>query len=447
MSEIPWLTPCSRWVNVLPGYLIGLLVLTLLMNARDAGAQTTRVVRTVSEPVFEASLAEITPQWQVAFRHALSQRKIPVRDLVSWGEYHERIARAHVVLDSGTVVVGDVTAIRAEGITFSGQLWPETQIPLRRVRGVVFRPPLDLLERDRLFAHVRDADRQDDQLLLDNGDHLSGQLELPAVPPEGALQLSSFPSRVPRASQTLPVPAARVVALLLRRLPAAPAVPDAVDGSHADAARREHRVLVGFSDGSRLLVEKIERAGNALQVSLADGLELNCERALPASAGPWQDVVFLQPLAGRATYLSDLEPLGHKLVPLFDLDWPFGRDVNVAGGRLRHAGAVYMKGIGMHSTARLAYELPEPFQWFEAELAIDDRAGRNGSVVFRVYTQAATGGWSKAYESEIVRGAAPLVAMRADIRNAVRLALIVDSADRTDVWDHANWLNARLVKE
>jgi hypothetical protein len=99
----------------------------------------------------------------------------------------------------------------------------------------------------------------------------------------------------------------------------------------------------------------------------------------------------------------------------------------------------------MHSRSRLVYDLKERFAWLQAELAVDHRAGHSGSIVFRVFTQDESGNWTSAYESEVVRGGQPAVPMRVNVQGAIRLALIVDFADRADQWDHANWLNARLL--
>ena len=145
----------------------------------------------------------------------------------------------------------------------------------------------------------------------------------------------------------------------------------------------------------------------------------------------------------RAAEEAGLINLGDS--PLFDVPWPYVRDRSVSRGQLRHGGHVFLKGLGMHSDSRLAYAVAAQYAWLDAELGIDQRAGSNGSVIFRVYVQDADGAWSKAYESDVIRGSGPLVPIHVDIRGAVRLALIVDSADRLDVWDHANWINARLV--
>jgi hypothetical protein len=422
--------------------LVTVVPLLVLPLGRPANGQVARPLRPVEGSLSVESLVQVDPDWTVVFRRELERRSVAISDLVSWGALRDRDSGTHVVLACGSILVGDVTALGRDFVTVRGRLWPDVRLPRRHVRGIVMRPPLDSLERDLLFKRVQSGVRTDDQLLLDNRDRMSGRLaaELDAGPDQPRIE--TIPWIVAGTTQTVPIPSARLVAILISSTGPAPQR----DAGNAPAATTQPRILVGFSDGSRLIAERMTRERDALLVDLPDDLQLRCERTLPAPEGPWQDIVMLQSLTGKATYLSDLVPLGHKQVPLFELTWPFSRDANVAGGQLRHKGHVFHKGIGMHSTSRLAYELSETFRWLDAELAIDERAGRQGSVVFRVYVQAAGGPWSKAYESPVVRGGQPRVAMHVDLRGAVRVALIVDAADRLQVWDHANWLNARLIK-
>jgi beta-galactosidase len=134
-------------------------------------------------------------------------------------------------------------------------------------------------------------------------------------------------------------------------------------------------------------------------------------------------------------------------VPFLETEWPLAPDRSVAGGRLRARGAIHDKGLGMHSTARAAYDLNGRYRRFAAQLAIDDAAGLGGSVTFRVFLDDAAGGWKQAYESPVIRGGAPPVPLSLDVTSARRLALIVDFADRGDTLDHADWLDARLVRK
>jgi hypothetical protein len=182
-----------------------------------------------------------------------------------------------------------------------------------------------------------------------------------------------------------------------------------------------------------------------LAFQLAAGPTITTEASAASTDNPWDTVVMLQSLRAQVTYVSDLAVLGYKHIPFLDTSWSYQLDRSVSGGRLRHAGQVWTKGVGMHSSSRLAVETRGQFQQLHAELAIDQFAAQQGSVVFRVYVQDAASRWSLAYESGVVRGGDPLVPIRVDIRSAVCLALIVDFADRADQWDHANWLNARLI--
>jgi hypothetical protein len=99
----------------------------------------------------------------------------------------------------------------------------------------------------------------------------------------------------------------------------------------------------------------------------------------------------------------------------------------------------------MPSASRVAYDVAG-YRRFAAELAIDDAAGLEGSVVFKVLLEDDANQWRPAYESPIVRGGDSPVPISIDLKGAKRMALIVDFADRADECDWADWLNARLTK-
>ena len=65
------------------------------------------------------------------------------------------------------------------------------------------------------------------------------------------------------------------------------------------------RAWAGFSDGSRLLATALVVQGDSLKVTAAG-------QTLAAMRSP---LVFLQPLAGRAMYLSDLRPAEYRQTP------------------------------------------------------------------------------------------------------------------------------------
>ena len=153
----------------------------------------------------------------------------------------------------------------------------------------------------------------------------------------------------------------------------------------------------------------------------------------------------IQPTGPRVQYVSDLDPIDQAEVPFLEKSWSYGRDCNVLGGRLLVAGRGYLKGLGMHSTSRLVYELPGGFRLFAAEIVLDDAANNRGSVTYRVFVER-EGRWASAFASSVVRGGEPPLPIRVDLDGASRIALVVDYADYGDVLDRANWLYARLVK-
>jgi hypothetical protein len=317
----------------------------------------------------------------------------------------------------------------------------------------------------------------------------------------------------------------------------------------------ELRAWLGLSDGSRLLATRLLIERDRMTITTAG----QTWKTSP------KNLVFLQPLGGRAVYLSDLKPAEYRQTPfldfpwgkrgqspfvrstlravpagtdqrlvgdcpLFPLGWPYRADHNVTGGRLRAGGRLYLKGLGVHSAARLVYELgagargegrgagdkllsplptnlrsvpgegqpknsplplgegqgvragqpnsplplgegqgvratgpkalgsPSPgrrpgepgdpkrplgptAQRFAAELAIDDSTAGGGSVQFRVLVDG-----REKFASPILRGGDPPVPVSVDLTGAKKLELLVDYADRADVLDHADWLDARLLK-
>ena len=97
---------------------------------------------------------------------------------------------------------------------------------------------------------------------------------------------------------------------------------------------------------------------------LADRLVIEGESVTLTAAGQtWKTarerLAFLQPLGGRAVYLSDVKPADYRQTPFLDLPWPLRDDRNVTGGMLRCHGRLWLKGLGVHSAARLVYAIAD----------------------------------------------------------------------------------------
>ena len=164
-----------------------------------------------------------------------------------------------------------------------------------------------------------------------------------------------------------------------------------------------------------------------LEFQLVAGPQLATEPFATPEREPWTAVVMLQPLRAGVTYVSDLQPLGYRHIPFLDMAWPFRRDRSVAGGRLRHERPCLGQRAGnAQQFARWPMTRAAGTEQLHAEVAIDERSGRQGSVIFRVYVQGGTAAegqtgtgtteettadhWSMAYESAVVRGGDPATA-------------------------------------
>jgi hypothetical protein len=395
-------------------------LLTVCWAAARAGEG---VVVPFEGPRFSARLVEVDALGNFTFRAGDELRRLAVSDLVRFGapldpQGKARLRPTHaaaIVLADGGLLVADVLSCNGDELALGSALLGELRLPLDRVSGIVFRPPTDSIRLDRLLHQVRTVGGDNDRLILENGDELSGTTK--GLPPSG-----TAPPQIEfdAGAGAVKIDVARIAAVVFH--PTLVRVP----------RLRSPRVIVGLSDGSRLVAAKLAVAGDALQLESLWGQQFN------ASA---EQIVSLQPLGEHVTYLSDLSPSDYKHVPFLTLTWPLERDRNVLGSSLRSSGQMYLKGLGMHSAARATFDLDRPYRKLQADLAIDDRAGSRGSVIFRVLVDGQV-----AYRSEEIRGGTPPVPVSVDISSARRLSLIVEYGQWGDQLDYANWLDARLVK-
>jgi hypothetical protein len=435
---------------------------------------------------FAAKLVAADAHGQLTFAVDKQQRTIAAADLVCWGRCVEQGRAGGLVLADGSLLTAEVVAADKDRLTVDSDLFGTLKLPLDLLAGIVLRAPSDRQQHDLLLDRLGDCPsfcghrgaavvdkngtvplragvpRDTDRLLLDNGDELAGFFE----------GLADDTVKFKTDAGSTEIKTDRITAVLfnpaLRRKPAAKAP--------------SQRAWAGFSDGSRLLATELLIEGDSLKITAAG-------QTLAAARSP---LVFLQPLAGAAVYLSDLKPAEYRQTPYLlpspsgrgaggeGLSWPYRSDRNVTGGMLRCGGRLYLKGVGVHSAARLVYlisPLPtnlrsvpgeglgvragdrsgstvQPSQSpslqiskspnlprrFEARVGIDDSTAGRGSVIFRVLVDG-----QERFKSPVLRGGSPPVPVSVDVRGAKKLELLVDYADRADVLDHADWLDARLT--
>ena len=395
-------------------------LLIILAGIPPAVAQSPLAVPVDGEP-FPARLTSVDAQGKLGFDVAGKQRALAAADLVSWGQPAELRKGPILVLADGGYLPAAVLGADKTDLSVDSDPLGTLKLPLDSVAGIVFRLSPHTAELDSLLDRLAqgqvqtEGQVQTDRLILDNGDEVTGLIE----------NLQSDKVTIKGSLGPVEIAIRRVVGLIfnpaLRRQTAAPA----------------NAAWIGLGDGARLLATRLQLEGDSLQWTTLSGAKW---KAAPT------DLVFLMPrpasgYAGRVVYLSDVRPDAYRFLPYLETNWPYKTDRNVTGGQLRCGGRLYLKGIGVHSAARLSYRLDRPWNRFQAEVGIDDSTGGCGSVGFRVFVDGA-----QKFTSPPIRGGMPPQAVSIDLNGAKRLDLVVDYGEAGDVLDHADWLNARLVK-
>lgn len=395
---------------------------------------------------FPATLADVADLWPAAGkprpptdRPGSSGPAISGQELLTWGEFLDRDRGMWLVLARGSVLVGELVRLDTEQLVFQTPLFGPLTIPRVNARGVVFRPPANPVQRDQLLGRLADAQRSTDRLWMANGDEFSGSLRSSADGPESAAENGLTQLRLETAAGVPPLvaPLENVLAVGF------------VSPGGADRDMPQPSLLIGLRDGSRLHASSVSPvedlpAATLLAATLLDGPRLVAPAPELSAA-----VTGIQRLGPELRYLSDLPDASYRQIPFLSTGWNYGADRNLLGGQLRVGGRIYPKGVAMHSTSRLAFELGGGDRRLVADLAIDDSAEGRGSVIFRVFVERQVNGameWQVVFTSPVVRGGDKPLAISVDISEASRLALVVDFSDRGDEGDHADWLNARLTR-
>jgi hypothetical protein len=317
------------------------------------------------------------------------------------------------MLAGGGVIVVDTVRIEKELAAGQSSSLGAVSLPIEMLSAVLLHPPTDRAVYDRLLLRLSALDTQADRLLLDNGDELAGTI---LGLDEKAVQLESGGGKLNVEVDKIAAMAFNATLVQQPRLTGL-------------------RMLVGLRDGSRVTAVALASQQGQARLKLSGVAELTA---------PLEAIVALQTLGGQSQYLSDLAPTSYKHLPYLNLTWPYRSDRSVSGGPLRLGGKLLAKGLGMHSPARITYDLPASVKRFDAEVAIDAEAGQRGSVVFRVFVDDGSGAWQERLATPVVRGGQPPLPVTVDVSGAKRISLLVDYADRGDELDHADWLNARV---
>ncbi len=110
------------------------------------------------------------------------------------------------------------------------------------------------------------------------------------------------------------------------------------------------------------------------------------------------------------------------------------------GTTLSLHGVRYAKGLGMHSTGQVTFNLAAKYNRFASDIGLDDEVAGLGSVRFEVW-----GDGVKLFDSGLITGTSPTAKIDLDVTGIKQLQLVVNDGGNGNAYDHADWADARLL--
>ena len=383
-------------------------------------------LRLLGKPIQQAELIAITDSWQFTGENKSKRIAVDGNELIHWGSIKEIAGAPYALLSDGSIMMlskqQSIVALQDRAVTVNSDIWGEVALPLDSVRAIVLKPPRRLSKSRLLINRLVEQENDRDELVAVTGDVLKGEV-ISIRDKQCELMVQT--------RLTIPLEQVSILKLDTRIL--------------ASIGAEKKNALIGFRDGSLLVVRECRLTENTLALTLSAGPRLRS----PGFTSPVEGriVRYVKPLhSSKVLYLSDLSPNSYKHVPFLRLREKHAMDRNQAGGPLCVRSVVYPKGIAMPTASRMTFELGNHFSRFESEVAIDDSAEGNGSAIFRVFTKSASD-WREDYASGVIRGRDEPKSISVSLDGARELSLVVDFADRAAVNDRPVWLDARLIRK
>ncbi len=143
---------------------------------------------------------------------------------------------------------------------------------------------------------------------------------------------------------------------------------------------------------------------------------------------------------GAAAFVSDLAIASSKNAwgPV-EKDGSNGEQDARDGQQLSIRGKKYDKGLGVHASSEVVYNLAGKYSNFFSNVGIDDETGGGGSVIFQVF-----GDGVKLYDSGTVDGRSAVKTVNVSLAGVQQLKLVVTSPNGNIDNDHGDWAGAKV---
>jgi hypothetical protein len=323
----------------------------------------------------------------------------------------ETKSAAAVLLAGDQSVHGQLSGVEKEILILSAWGGQRLEIPLADIRGCWLAGG-QTGERAKFDERLKAGGEQDWALIMGR--------DQSAAAVEGSLKsVTDGKLEFVVAGETRKVAISRVLGFVLASHPPRPAT-------------SEFYQIIELGDGDKFSAQltSVDPQSIGLRTPWNAGLKL-----------PRSSVRAMTCRNGRATYLSDLEPVAVEETAYFTRHLPYRRDESLAGGPLVLGGTTYRKGLAVHSRSVLTYPLDGRYQSFQARLGFDDGAPPGGAIACRVLADD-----RELFANPDLRPDADPVSLSLDVTEAKQLVLEIDFGPGQDVGDRLTWAGARVFR-
>lgn len=382
-------------------------------DAADVGRTDQVIIRTADGKDLRGDLHRFSLSTGAVMRtEAGDSRRIRTEDLVVLET--KRLVQpplagdVAVSLAGGDVLYGRLSGTLPDGLRLKTTDIGTLELPLESVVSVELFPGGSRSGRQNPGKAERNGAERDDAVLLRNGDLLRGFV----------LSLDAEQVSLEQGTDTVRVSMELAAAIYL-----AAAEPPDISDLHSVAT---------LTHSGHVTLTELDWQGDSIEARSPHGPKVR----LPGAA-----LVKLDILGGRWEWLTQYQPMSFEHTPMLGLDFGYVADRNVLSGPLTVAGQTFAHGLGVHSRARLVYDLRGSYREFVTEFGLDDNSGVYADVDVMVLVDG-----KRLLEQPQVRPGKLHGPFRLDVSRGKRLELIVDFGAAGDLQDRLNWINAALVR-
>jgi hypothetical protein len=187
-----------------------------------------------------------------------------------------------------------------------------------------------------------------------------------------------------------------------------------------------------FGSGSTISVSDISWRVNDITFKDPAGIE----RKTTA-----EQLLSVEILGGRTVFLTELDAAKDDQTSYFGTKWPTQINRNANGQPLKVGKQTFTRGIGVHTTSVLTYEIDGTFANLTLRAGLDDSSAPYGVADLQVVLDGKT-----LWEKKGVKAGELSDVLKLPVKGGRKLELRANQAEHLDVQGRVDWINVALTR-